>query len=203
MCRFESRREGLDPLQKSVGLRTNQVGFRRGERGFSLAEVVIAMGILALVFAGIIRGNIQAAKRAEWSGYSLAATALSVQQLERCRSALWDNGVFPAVNQLATLTNLVNWQTYTPPANGASYVVGRGYYWADLDLPISGTNWVRATNYVTVSMVNLNNSTNPPVKVQMVQVDTVWPFQYFGGLQYFTNTAATYVSPDDRSPGTF
>jgi len=171
--------------------------------GFSLAEVVIAMGIMTLVFAGIIRGNIQAAKRAEWSGYSLAATALSNQQLEQCRSALWDNGVYPAVNQLGTLTNLINWQTNAPPANGSPYIVGRGYTWADLDVPISGTNWVRATNYVTVRMINLNNATNPPVKVQMVQVDTVWPFKHFGGLKYFTNSAATYVAPDDRSPGTF
>lgn len=189
--------------RRSIALRYPVSSTPNTQAGFSLAEVVIAMAILTLVFAGIIRGNIQAAKRAQWSGYSLAATALSIQQLERCRSALWDNGVYPAVNQLATLTNLINWQTYTPPANGASYVVGRGYYWADLDLPITGTNWIRATNYVTVRMVNLNNSTNPPVKVQMVQVDTVWPFQYFKGLQYFTNTAATYVSPDDRSPGTF
>jgi hypothetical protein len=52
-------------------------------------------------------------------------------------------------------------------------------------------------------MVNLNNVTNPPVKVQMVQVDVVWPFRQFKGTRYFTNRTATYIAPDDRSPGTF
>lgn len=165
--------------------------------GFTLAEVVISVGIITLVFAGIIQGNIQSAKRAEWSGYSLAAAALANQQVEQCRSALWDNGVYPPVNQLSAMTNLIAW-TYN-----TNTLVGSGYSWAELDIPISGTNRIRATNYVTVRMVNLNNSTNPPVKVQMVQVNTVWPFNRFNGKHYFTNRTATYLAPDDRSPGTF
>lgn len=165
--------------------------------GFSLVELVIAVFILALVFTGIIQGNMQAARRAEWSGYSLAAGAMANQQIEQCRSALWDNGAFPPVNQLSTL-NLNNW-TYN-----AATGYGSGYSWADLDLPRYGTNRVRATNWVTVRMIALNNTTNPPVKVQMVQVETVWPFNQFGATtRYFTNRLATYIAPDDRTPGTF
>lgn len=165
--------------------------------GFSLVELVIAVFILALVFTGIIQGNMQAARRAEWSGYHLAAGAMANQQIEQCRSALWDNGAFPPVNQLSTL-NLNNW------SYNAATGYGSGYSWADLDLPRYGTNRVRATNWVTVRMINLNNTTNPPVKVQMVQVETVWPFNQFSGTtRYFTNRLATYIAPDDRTPGSF
>lgn len=172
-------------------------------RAFSLIELCLAVFIMAIVFTGIIQGNMQAARRAEWSGYSLAAGALANQQIEQCRSAIWDNGAWPPVNQLATL-NLLNWTTNTPPANGSSYTVGSGYSWADLDLPRMGTNRVRATNWVTIRMVNLNNSTNPPVRVQMIQVETAWPFnQFSSSTRYFTNRLVTYIAPDDRSPGSF
>jgi hypothetical protein len=75
-----------------------------------------------------------------------------------------------------------------------------GYTTNILDLPISGTNAVWVTNFVTVSLIKFN-PTN--VAVHMVQVDTVWPFHRFKGTRFFTNTAATYVAQDDRSPGTF
>jgi type II secretory pathway pseudopilin PulG len=187
--RFNSHRE-VDPGPHPTA-RPRPTG------GFTLVEVVIAIGIIALVFAGIIQGNILSAKRAEWSGYSLAAAALANQQIEQCRSALWDNGVYPPINQLSTLTQLSNW-TYN-----TNTLTGTGYTWSDLDIPISGTNRIRATNYVLVRMIAVNNTTNPPVKVQMVQVNTVWPFKRFNGTRYYTNRTATYLAPDDRSPGTF
>jgi prepilin-type N-terminal cleavage/methylation domain-containing protein len=195
--RFMRNKEESTGPRVKVGLYPRRAKSPRLAGGFTLLEVVISVAIIALVFAGIVRGNIQSAQRAEWSGYSLAASALANQQIEQCRSALWDNGIYPPVNQLSTMTNLNNW-TYNTNTQA-----GSGYSWADLDIPISGTNRVRATNYVSVRMFNLNNSSNPPVKVQMVQVDTVWPFNRFSGKQYFTNRTATYLAPDDRSPGTF
>lgn len=192
---FSTAREELVSLQSAPGLRT-RLSLHKHNRGFSLAEVVISVGIITLVFAGIIQGNVQATKRAEWSGYSLAAQGLANQQVEQARSALWDTALSPAVNQLTNLC-LAGW------AYNSTKKEWSGYTNAILDLPISGTNAVRATNYVYVRLINLNNTTNPPVAVQMVQVDTVWPFHRFKGLSYFTNTAATYVAQDDRSPGTF
>jgi Tfp pilus assembly protein PilV len=196
--RFTSTREDNGRQQTPGGLRPRpQTTPARATRGFTLAEVCICVFIVMMVFAAIIQGNIQAAKRAEWSGYSLAASALANQQVEQARSALWDNSLYPPVNQLSAMTNLIGW-TYN-----TNSLVGSGYSWADLDIPISGTNRIRATNYVSIRMINLNGSTNPPVKVQMVQVDTVWPFNRFNGKHYFTNRTATYLAPDDRSPGTF
>ena len=66
----------------------------------------------------------------------------------------------------------------------------------------SGTNVIRATNYVTVRMLYFNNSANPPVQLQMMQVDTVWPFTVGTNPKYFTNSIATYFAPDNRDPGT-
>jgi hypothetical protein len=173
---------------QATGLRTRLSGRKRVE-AFSLAEVVISVGIITLVFAGVIQGNVQATKRAEWSGYALAAQNLANQQIEQARSALWDTSV--GTNQLFNL-NLLGVKTNAG--------VFSGYSTSILDLPISGTNAVMVTNFVTVRAVTFS-PTN--VAVHMVQVDTVWPFQRFKGTRFFTNTAATYVAQDDRSPGTF
>jgi len=119
----------------------------------------------------------------------MAAQALAIQQLEQARSGVWEPS--GTRNELTNL-NLIS-RVYT-----ASTKTMRGYSISVLDVPISGSNAVTATNFVTVRMVNLNGTTNPAVLVQMVQVDTVWPFQAFGKNQIFTNTLATYVAPDDR-----
>jgi hypothetical protein len=117
----------------------------------------------------------------------LAAQALAIQQLEQARSAVWDNSV--SKNEMTNL-NLLNW-TYN-----AATGVGKGYSWANLDLPISGTNYIQATNYVTVTL--LTNVTGlPAIKLQMVQVDTVWRFLAFGGTRLYTNSIATYYAPDN------
>lgn len=144
-----------------------------GNRGFTLAEVVMSVGIVALVFGGILAGYIQSARRAEWTGYSLAAQALALQQLEQARAAKWDVLATPAVDEITNLPAMT---------------------WAELDLPISGNNAVRATNYITVSTIPI--SANPPASVHMVSVSTVWPFTKGQKTQWFTNTVANYFAPD-------
>ena len=54
-----------------------------GNLAFTLAEVVVAIAIMAFVFGGLISAYVQATRRAEWSGYSLAAQAMAIQQLEQ------------------------------------------------------------------------------------------------------------------------
>ena len=140
----------------------------RQAAGFSLAEVVISIAVMGLVFVGILAGYIQSARNAEWTGYSLAAQAFAIQQIEQARSAVWDFSTGNGRNELTNL-NLLN------PQVTNSGKTRTGYSWATLDLPYSGTNVVRATNYVTVRMFFFNNVANPPVQLQMMQVDTVWP----------------------------
>jgi prepilin-type N-terminal cleavage/methylation domain-containing protein len=158
-----------------------------GRRGFTLTEVVVAIFICALVFAGIVSAYTQTSSRAQWSGYSLAAQALAMQQLEQARSGIWD-----PTSGRNELTNLAL------SGRTVSGGVVRGYSTSIMDLPISGTNVVWATNWVTVQTVSLNNTTSPPVQVQMLRVDTVWPFKAFGQNRLYTNTLATYLAPDDR-----
>ena len=162
--------------------------------GFTLVEVVIALTITAFVFGGIITAYVQTTRFAEWTGHSLAAQALAVQQVEQARSAVWDPAIPDRPNEV---TNLVlQGRSYTSLANKCFVLTG--YSWTNLDIPISGTNFVRATNFVTVRMLYMNNQTNPPIQLQMVQVDTVWPFYRGGATRYYTNRLATYLAPDNR-----
>jgi hypothetical protein len=136
-------------------------------------EVVVALAVATMVFAGIVLGYVQSTRRAEWSGYSLAAQALALQQLEAARSAKWDPTDTPAVDEIDALPRMTV---------------------STLDLPVSGTNAVLATNYVTVSTITL--STNPMATIHMVRVSTVWPFRRGAEVALFTNTLANYYSPD-------
>jgi type II secretory pathway pseudopilin PulG len=153
----------------------------RSVSGFTLAEVTISLVIAGMVFAGILTGYIQSAKRAEWSGYSLAAQAYGVQQLEQARAAVWDISSTTNVNQLTNL-NMIGWAF-----SGNTW---KGYSWTNIDIPYSGSNFIRATNFVTVS--NVTVSVLPPVSVQSVRVDTVWRYQN----KNVTNTMVNYYAPD-------
>ena len=170
----------------------------RFSAGYSLIEVVIAAGIVAVVYGLILNCYIQSGLRAQWSGYSLAAQSLAIQQIEQARAAAWD----PATgnNQITNLT------LFGRSYNSSSQTWS-GYATNILDVPYSSTNVVRATNYVTIQLINCNNTNNPLVQLYMISVDTVWPFYYRSfnkgsGTYYFSNVVSTYLAPDNRDPGT-
>ncbi len=169
-------------IKQTIADRRNMSAARRVS-AFTLAEVTISLVIAGMVFAGILTGYIQSAKRAEWTGYSLAAQAYGIQQLEQARSATWDVSSTPNVNQLTNLTlNMIGWAF-----SGNAW---KGYTWTNIDIPYSGSNYVRATNFVTVS--NVTVSAFPSVSVQSVRVDTVWRYQN----KNVTNTMVNYYAPD-------
>lgn len=167
---------------------------RRLLGGYGLVEVVMAVGIIALVYGVIITSYVQCGLRMEWAGYSLAAQSMACEQVEQARSAVWD----PALgkNEITNLVNLYSW-TYT-----SSNQTWSGYTTNILDVPYSSTNYTLATNFVTVQLINSNNTTNPLVQLEMIRVDTVWAFRYRKGTPCFTNTAATLLAPDNRDPST-
>jgi hypothetical protein len=153
---------------------------------FTLAEVAVSMAIVVLIFGGILVAYIQSCKRAEWTGYSLAAQGLAIQQLEQARCAQWDPCV--PTNQF---TNLVlNSPSLTTPGGLYTYT---GYTWTNLDMPTSGSNFVRATNWVTIKMLASGN-----VRYQLIKVDTVWPFVWRSTTNLFTNSIGTFIAPDNR-----
>lgn len=133
---------------------------------FTLAEVVISTAIASIAVGGIIYGYVLSARRAEWSGYSLAAQAVAMRIIERTRAAKWDPSASPPVDYLTDIQF---------PQEKAL-----------MDLPVSGTNAIYATNYITITTV----STYPPLK--MIKVVCVWPFM---NGRLYTNTLVDYRSP--------
>ncbi|HWD93594.1 MAG TPA: prepilin-type N-terminal cleavage/methylation domain-containing protein [Verrucomicrobiae bacterium] len=156
-------------------------------RGFTLAEVAVALALIAMIFTSIIVGYTQATYRAEWSGYSLAAESLAMRQIEQARSARWDPANISTPNEIYAL-NLLS-------SNRTGNVL-TGYTWTNLDLPVTGTNFVRATNFVTVKPV----STGSPGSNIMVRVDAVWSFRWRTSTRLYTNTICTYIAPDNKPP---
>ena len=117
-------------------------------QGFTLAEVVVTMLVIALVMGGVLSGYVLSAERAEWSAYSLAAHSLALQGLEQSRAAKWDPQAWPVADEQG-ITNF----TQVEP----------------LDVPVSGDP-IFATNYIRVTTV----SANPPLR--QIRADCVWRF---------------------------
>ena len=75
-----------------------------------------------------------------------------------------------------------------------------GYTTNIMDIPWKGTNYVIATNYITIQSIFENGTSNPWVQLQSIRVDTVWPFDGWGNGQTYTNTICTCIAPDNRDP---
>jgi len=138
--------------------------------GQTLVEVLISVMIIAGGVVATVNGYIFASARAEWSAHSLAAQSLAIQGQEQVRAAKWDPVDSPPIDEVV---------------QGNFPRVG-----CILDLPVSGTNAVYATNVTTISLI----STNPMLKA--IQVDCIWPYLNRGSIRWYTNTVVTYRSPD-------
>jgi Tfp pilus assembly protein PilV len=141
------------------------------DAGFSLGEVLVAFGVLMMVFSGLIYGYVQANRMAEWSSMSLAAQSYAGQGAEQARAANWFPRNWPQTTGFGQADEL-------PPTN---------YTMVDImDVPFKGspTNsdfsfWV--TNYVSVTTY----SVNPPLR--QIRSDCIWVFPLTGTI--YTNTA--------------
>lgn len=138
-----------------------------GQRAFTLMESIIASSIAAMMFGGIVYGYIQSGRNAEWSAYSFAAQSMAMQRLEQTRACKWDPESTPLVDELVS-------------SNFPTVV-------SILDVPMSGSNYIYATNFTTISTI----STAP--QLRMIKVDSVWGF--INGRLY-TNSLATFRAPD-------
>ena len=129
-------------------------------------EVLIAMVVLGIAIIGLVSGFVQANRAAEWSAYSLAAQSLAMQPIEQSRAAKWDPYAYPPVDEVTNIRTLTT---------------------NILDIPISGTNIVYATNRTTVRTI----STTPPLKE--ISVQCTWRFCNEG---VFTNRIVVYRASD-------
>lgn len=139
--------------------------------GFTLTEVVVALSIATLVFAGIIYGYLMTADRAEWSAYSLAAQSLAMQGVEEARAAQWDPQAWPPIDELG-VTNFSQVE--------------------ELDIPVASGKTVWATNYVSITQ----DAANPPLR--QLRADCVWVMPSRGPKTCgpFTNTVITLRTAD-------
>jgi len=128
---------------------------------------MISIAIATISIGGIVVGFNVAARRAEWSACSTAAQLMAMRGIEQTRAAKWDPLGYPPVDDLV--------------AGNFPNVV------AALNIPLSNTNAVSATNRTSITLV----SANPPLKT--VRVDCIWSLLSRGP---FTNSVITYRAPD-------
>jgi type II secretory pathway pseudopilin PulG len=148
---------------------------RKRSAAFTLAEVVVSIGILASVMAGLIYGYIQTNYRAQLSSMSLAAESLAAQSVEQARAAKWDvHSQLPGIGPGSS--------DELPPTNYMQIFTN------SLLVPATGKG-VTVTNYVSVS----NAYSNPPVRE--IRADCVWRAPFSG--KWFTNTMVTYRISDE------
>lgn len=139
----------------------------RGAGGFTLAEVIIAIALSAMVLASLISGYLATARRAEWTAMSEAAQLKVVNRMEQVRAARWDPWAVPPVDML-TASNFPVWVE-------------------DLFTPLGGTNATQATNIVTIQTI----SDKPPLK--LIRVQCQWRFL---DNRLYTNSLMLYRQPD-------
>jgi Tfp pilus assembly protein PilV len=166
------RHERLAPLQIMNLRRSIKPGGKQLSLAFTLAEAMISIVVAAISIAGILYGFVLFGQRAEWSTCSTAAQSMAMRRLEQTRAAKWDPLDYHATNGLGV--------DEVVPANFPVVIT-------NLDIPLIGTNTVRATNTTTITLI----SADPPLK--LVRVDCVWSVLSRGP---FTNTVITYRAPD-------
>ncbi len=142
--------------------------------------MVICFTIVALVIGGSMTAYTHSALFTERAGYQLAAQCQAVQQFEHVRAAVWDTMAVPPVD------NTTNFPNGIVSGANVSFVTTN-----ILELPISGTNVIYATNFLTITTITVTN--NPPTYVKLVQVDTFWPWN---GV-VMSNVMVAYRSPDE------
>jgi len=151
---------------------------QKNNAGFTLAEILMAFGIFALIASGVIYGYVQSNRMAEWSALSLAAQSYAAQGAEQARAADWRPRDYPAAAGPNTMDEL-------PPTN----YMQRNIF----DVPIKGNPSSSdfsffVTNRVYVTTVTLN----PPLR--QIRSDAEWTF-YLTGTKY-TNTVILLRAPD-------
>ena len=142
--------------------------FLSRDGGMTLAEVLIAIAIFALVFGSVLTGLTQARYRAIWASLSLEAAKFAEERCEQIQNASWD-------------------PTATPPTDN---VISNNFPTTTADLlDYTGGGSLLATN--TVRIDAMPNASNPQYKV--ITCTTVWKYR---GRGPFTNSIVNIRAPD-------
>jgi prepilin-type N-terminal cleavage/methylation domain-containing protein len=135
-------------------------------RGFSLVEVVIAMGILTAVSLGVAQLFAQSQKANQAAKYRTSTTTLAEQKMEQLRSLTWG---FDLAGQGLPLTDTSsNLAVYPPTSNGPG-----------LNPSPSNTLEQNVTNYVDYLDANgtwVGTGATPPATAMYIRRWNVAPF---------------------------
>gem|GEM_PF-778445 len=140
---------------------------QRNASGFTLAEVVVSIGIVAVVTMGIVNGYLVAARRAEWVALSESAQAATLQRMAQARAARWDMTADPPIDHLM--------ESNFPPVIVPMFT------------PLGGTNITYCTNFTLIRLVQKD----PALK--MIRTESRWQFPVG---RFHTNGLTIYRSPD-------
>jgi len=124
-------------------------GRERGRRAMTLAEVVMAIALTAMMLAAVVTGYVQVFQQAEWSNHALAAQALAHARVEQALASSWK----PLMDEDALVASNF------PPRVEL------------LSATRTGTNISLATNTVRITTV----ANNPPLR--MIEVECVWSWR--------------------------
>lgn len=134
---------------------------------FTLAELIIAIGISAMILGSLVTGYVAAARRAEWTAMSESAQRLVLNRVEQIRSARWDLTAGVPIDDLVA-------------SNFPAQI-------EEIYTPMGGSNITYCTNLVSISVVRAK----PPVK--LVRVECHWRFI---NDRLFTNSLMLYRACD-------
>lgn len=149
------------------------IGRTKWPQAFTLVEVMMAFGLMALVLSWVFYAYVQSNHFAEWSSMSGAAQSYAMQGLERARSAQWDSQAATNGDELPPTNNpttpvFTEVDTNDVPQNGAPLLV---------------------TNYIYVT----TNQISPPLRE--IKSVVIWTFPLT--KRVFTNTVVTLRAPDE------
>jgi type II secretory pathway pseudopilin PulG len=139
---------------------------------FTLVEVLVALGLMVLILAGLVYSYAQADSMAEWTSMSLAAQSCASQGLERARSAQWDTQAETNGDQLPATNSS---SPVLPPQTNV------------LDVPQTGAP-IKVVNYI----YETTNLASPPLRE--IKSVVVWTFPRTG--KQYTNVVVTLRAPD-------
>jgi type II secretory pathway pseudopilin PulG len=140
---------------------------------FTLMELLVSVGIFAMVIGGILYGYVQANRFALWTSMSYAAQSYALQGLEEVRAAKWDLSANPVWDDIPAPTNYITTDIMDVPVTGAPYSV---------------------TNYITLTNATLASGLSSSVQLRMITSQCVWVFPFNG--RAYTNTVVTFRAPD-------
>jgi len=154
---------------------------------FTLVEVMVAFGILALVIAGICYGYSQANRIAAWCSMSQAAQAFAIRGMESARVAKWN----PWVISTNTGPDPAGSQDELP-TNSTPNVTPVLEFTNILDVPIQGNPQTNYNYYATNYVYLFQYPGEPPIR----QITSACIWQFPLTRKMFTNTIITLRGPD-------